>query len=258
MRRIGEARLHDHLARELHAARAQAEVDDRVLAEAADAAVEVAHRRAEEQAAEARQHRVADPAVQPRHRARLDPTGEAVAHHEVVAVAQVLEERAEVLEVVAVVGVGHDHVGAARGCPGSTRCRSPCGARSRPRARRTRELGRVVGAAVVGDDHFAGDARFAQPGHGLADAQRRRFRLRSGTAGRSRARARPRGIRPPPPPSRPSCPLRPSSPLDANRSGPATQSTQIRRVTKRHEPFGPYKSGLDPSPLRRRIRCGER
>ena len=130
MRRFGEARLHDHLARELHAARAQPEIDDRVLAEPADAAVEVAHRRAEEQPADARQHRVADAAVQPRHRARLDAAREAVAHHEVVAVAEVLEERTEVLEVVAVVGVGHEHVRcrAPRGCRRSARCRSPCGA----------------------------------------------------------------------------------------------------------------------------------
>ena len=94
-------------------ARAETEVEDRVFSKRANAAVEVADRCSVEEAADARQERVADPAMEPRHRAGLDATREAVAHHEVVAVAEVLEERPEVLEVVAVVGIGHEHERAA-------------------------------------------------------------------------------------------------------------------------------------------------
>ena len=42
------------------------------------------------------------------------PPVEPVAHHQVGAVAQLAEEAAEVVEGVAVVGVGHEHVLAAR------------------------------------------------------------------------------------------------------------------------------------------------
>ena len=48
------------------------------------------------------------------HGARLDAAGEAVAHDEVVAAAQRVDERAEVGEVVAVVGVAHDDEAPAR------------------------------------------------------------------------------------------------------------------------------------------------
>ena len=50
--------------------------------------MEVVDRDAEEQPAQVGQHRVAEVAVQRRHRARLDAAGEAVAHHQVGAVAQ--------------------------------------------------------------------------------------------------------------------------------------------------------------------------
>jgi hypothetical protein len=84
--------------------------------EAAQAAVEVAHRRAEEQPPEPGQHRVAQVAVQRRHRAGAMPP-KAVAHHQVVALTQLLDERVERREVVAVVGVAHDHEGPrAAGC----------------------------------------------------------------------------------------------------------------------------------------------
>ena len=67
-------------------------------AEAAHAAVEVADGDREEQPADARQHRVAELAVQARHRARLDAALEAVAHDQVVARAQLVDEGLEVVE----------------------------------------------------------------------------------------------------------------------------------------------------------------
>ena len=66
-----------------------------VALEAAQAAMEIAARAAEEDAADGGQHRVAEIAVQRRHRAGLDAAVETVAHHQVVAVAQLLDEAVE-------------------------------------------------------------------------------------------------------------------------------------------------------------------
>ena len=53
--------------------------------------------------------------MQHRHRARADAAGEAVAHHQVVALAQLGQEARDVREVIAVVRIGHEHIGAAGG-----------------------------------------------------------------------------------------------------------------------------------------------
>jgi hypothetical protein len=76
--------------------------------------VRVAHRRVEEDTADQCQDGVANPAVGPRHGAGLDSAHEAVAHDEVAAVAQLFDQRRNRREVVAVVGVAHDHEAAAR------------------------------------------------------------------------------------------------------------------------------------------------
>ena len=91
---LGQGRLDDHLAGELHAGRLQVERDHAVPAEAAQAAVEVADLAAEEQPADEGEHRVAEVAVQRRHRARLDAALEAVAHHQVGALAQLVRRTA--------------------------------------------------------------------------------------------------------------------------------------------------------------------
>ena len=50
-----------------------------------------------------------------RHRARSDPAEKAVAHDQLVALAKLLDEGHQIAEVVAIVGVAHDHVATARG-----------------------------------------------------------------------------------------------------------------------------------------------
>src|SRR6516165_5896475 len=107
---VREGGLHHHLAGELHAGRLEVERDGAVPPEAPQAAVEVAGLAVEEQAADEGEHRVAEVAVQGGHRARGDAALEAVAHHQVRAIAQFGDERHQVAEVVAVVGVAHDHV----------------------------------------------------------------------------------------------------------------------------------------------------
>src|SRR4029077_9979020 len=82
--------------------------------EAAQTAVEIAHRGAEKQASDEAQHRVAEIAVQLRHGAGTDPAPEAVSNDEEIALPQLVDESLQLREVVAIVGVSHDHVTAAR------------------------------------------------------------------------------------------------------------------------------------------------
>ena len=136
------------------------QVENRLPVESAQAAVEVADRRPEEEPADRGEHRVAEVLVQRRHRAGLDPAAEPVAHDQVVAGAQPLDELVEVGEVVAVVGVAHDHVGAARRRDAAEE-RGPVPLVDDVDDARTvgfRDLLRAVGAAVVGDDDLADDA----------------------------------------------------------------------------------------------------
>src|SRR5262249_23678628 len=104
---------------------------------------------------------------------------EAVAHHQVVALAQPDEEVVEVGEIVAVVAIAHDDVAPAR-CADSGEQRAAVAAGGDvdyTRAPTARDLLRAIGAAVVGDDDLAVDARIAQIPFGLLDAGSQRFRL---------------------------------------------------------------------------------
>ena len=65
--------------------------------------MEIAARAAEEQAADRAEHRVAEIAVQRRHGARRDAAEEPVAHDELVAGPQLLDEPVETAEIIAVV-----------------------------------------------------------------------------------------------------------------------------------------------------------
>ena len=109
-----QRRADDHLGGELHAGGSEAQPQHRLARDAAQAAVEVADVARVEEPADGGEHRVAEVAVLPGHRARLDAALEPVAHDEVEALAQLLEEAVEVAEVVGGVGVSHHHVAAPR------------------------------------------------------------------------------------------------------------------------------------------------
>src|SRR5690348_10778337 len=97
--------------------------------------------------------------MQRRHRSAFDSSLEPVAHHQLCAFTQFGDERHEIGEVVAIIGVAHDHVLAA----GSTNATNegisvalvPDG--DHPGAGLGGELPTAVGAAVVGNDHLAVD-----------------------------------------------------------------------------------------------------
>src|SRR6185369_13523830 len=85
------------------------------LVESAQSTVKITARTIEEQPSDSREHGITEIPVQPGHRIPLDTSFETVTHHQVETVTQLVEERTEVTEVVAVVGVPHDDRTAA-GC----------------------------------------------------------------------------------------------------------------------------------------------
>ena len=170
----GQCVGHDHLGRPFHAGGVQPEVEHGLATEAAQAAVEVTDGDAEQGAPQPRQHRVADPAVQPRHGARLDATGEPVAHHQVVAGPQALDELVERREVIGVVGVAHDDERAASGADAAhQRCAvTLLGHGHHAGALGLGELDRPVGRTVVGHQHLTPYAAALEVGPCGAHAHR--------------------------------------------------------------------------------------
>ena len=141
--------------------------------------MEVADGGFEKPAAHEAEDRVAEVAMQERHGSGSDAAGEAVAHDEVGAIAQFGEETWDVREVVAVVGVGHEDVLAARcGDAGVERCAvSASGHENETCAVRGCDGLRAVGGTVVGDDDFAGDVVVAEYGDRFIDTRGERLRL---------------------------------------------------------------------------------
>ena len=107
--------LHHHLGREFHARRSEIKCLNRAPPECPKATVEIVAGTLEEQPADRREYRIADVTVQPWHRIRLDASGKAISHHEVVPLAQLADEGADVGEFVAVIGVAHNHEATACG-----------------------------------------------------------------------------------------------------------------------------------------------
>ena len=176
----GERGAYDQLGGELHARHAESERPDALPVEAADAAVEVADLlQPEHEASDPRQDRVAQIPVQERHGTGSDAALEPVAHDHVVALAQLVDERAEVGQVVGVVRVGHDDVPPAGRLDAGHQCAAVAADRGGHHAGPVL-LGdalRTVGRPVVADQDLAVDAEVVQALAGLLDAHGERLRL---------------------------------------------------------------------------------
>jgi hypothetical protein len=98
--------------------------------------------------------------------------GEAIAHHQVVALLELGQEARQMFEVVAGVGVGHHNVLAAGGLDaGDQRCAVAAGGDiNHARAFRQRNGLRAVDRAIIGDQDFALHARIVDRPHRLAHA----------------------------------------------------------------------------------------
>ena len=165
-----------HLGGELHAGRAQVEPRQHVAPQRAHAAVRVADAGAEEDVEDAGEDRVADVAVQPRHRARVDVV-HPVAHDELGALVELLDEARDLAEVVREVGVAHHDVAAARGGEAGEVGAAVAAPRlvHDARAGRRGELGGAVLGGVVGDDDLARDAGARAAPSSAASTQRSMF-----------------------------------------------------------------------------------
>ena len=134
----------------------------------------VADRCAEEQVEDPGQKRVADVAAEATHRPRPDEPAEPVTDDQIVPQAEPFEEGGELFRPQVVLAVGvpqHDVEARRRFDPRAKRAAvAPPRDADDPRAEAPGDLGRPVGAAVVGDDHLALHPHPLQRSDRLADA----------------------------------------------------------------------------------------
>ncbi len=169
---FAQARLDHHLAGELHAGRREIQTLVGVLAEATQATMRILDRRAEKEVQDAGKDRVADVAVHPRHGSGQNASLEAIAHHQLVAPAQLLDKGRQPREVVGIVGVAHDDVLAQGGRDPSLQSATVTLALDVDHARPlvAGQLLRTVGAAIVGHDDLTADAHAVEARARLGDA----------------------------------------------------------------------------------------
>jgi hypothetical protein len=165
-------RANHHLGCELHSRGVQVERRQDVPPEGAHSAMDVAHARLAEEVQETAQDRIADVTVQPWHCAGLDAV-HPIAHDELSAVVELVDEARDVVEVVRQIGVDHDHVVAARSAEAGEVGAAVAAPRLEDDARAggAGELAASVLRAVVDDDHFAGDPVLFEHRVGKVDAQ---------------------------------------------------------------------------------------
>src|SRR5580693_5885391 len=118
----------------------------------------------EEESANEAQYRISQVPVQSRHRARCDPALKPVAHHQVSAAPESLDERHQGGEVIAVIGVAHDHITSASFGDPAPQCISVTTVSDSddPGSGLAGQLLAAVGAAIIGYDDFAADVVFSQ------------------------------------------------------------------------------------------------
>jgi hypothetical protein len=110
----------------------------------------------------------------PRHRARRDPALEPVAHHQVRALAQLVNKGHQVGEIIGVVGVAHDDECAVGGDNAAHQCVAVSLVADGNHAGTClfSQLLAAVRAAVIGHQDLAVDTALGEESHSLADARR--------------------------------------------------------------------------------------
>jgi hypothetical protein len=81
---------------------------ERISRVRAKAAVEVSSWRAEEQSPDRRQDGIPDVTILPRHRSSLNYAAEAISRYQIIAGAELRNERRRIREIIGIVGVAHD------------------------------------------------------------------------------------------------------------------------------------------------------
>src|SRR5258708_32092476 len=148
--------LDDKLEGKLHTGAAQIQFAVERAPESSHAAVAVAYSRTEEKIHQPAQTGIAKISVQRRHGAGLDAAAKAIAHNEVVAPAQFVDEIGNLAEIVAVIGVSHDDIFTAGGADARLqRCAvAPFGDADYGGSIVLGNFNRAIGRAVVRDNHF--------------------------------------------------------------------------------------------------------
>ena len=111
-------RLDNHFQRKFHSRAAHVQPVVKSARKSAHAAIAVANARVKKSVEQRGEAGVAQVLVRRRHRSRLDSPAEAIAHHDVVAFPQLLDEARNVGEVVTIVRIAHDDKRAA--CSGNS------------------------------------------------------------------------------------------------------------------------------------------
>jgi hypothetical protein len=168
-----EGGLDHHLAGELHPGGGQVQAEDRLAPEGAQPAVEVPDPAVEEEPAEPAQQGIADDPVAPGHGRWLDAAPKAIAHDQVVSLAELLDQSWDGSEVVALIGVDDDDV-LAPGClDASTQGAAIATLRDLDDAGVAvpGDLDRAVGAPVVGDDDLTAESGGSEASLGDVNAR---------------------------------------------------------------------------------------
>src|SRR5258708_3498721 len=165
--------LDDKLEGKPHTGAAQIQFVVESAPESPHAAVAVAYSRAEEKIHQPAQTGIAKVSVQRRHGAGLDAAAKAIAHDEVVAPAQFVDEIGNLNEIVAVIGVAHDDVFTAGGGDARLQRRAvaPLVDADYGGSIVLGNFNRAIGRAVVRDNHFAVQARAANSGERFLHAK---------------------------------------------------------------------------------------
>src|SRR5919106_6152982 len=151
--------LHNHLAGELHPGCSEFHFANRLFAKAAKSTMKITTGTSKKKSPHSAKHGIAEIPVQKRHGTGLDPALETVSHNQVVPLTQLCHKARNVKEVVAIVGISHDHV-PATSRSNATDQRIPVPSRGdlhKPRPLSERNSLRAVGAAVIGNDDLAID-----------------------------------------------------------------------------------------------------
>ena len=134
--------------------------------------MEIADADTEEQTADPAQDRIAQIPMERRHGSGSNPAFEAVAHDKIHPLTQLVHKDLKAGEIVAVIGIAHDGVFAARGSDPPQQGRTIPLLRHihHPGAQAAGYLLGSVRAAVIRYQHFSVDAGALQIGFGLHDA----------------------------------------------------------------------------------------
>ena len=141
--------------------------------------MEIADRPAEENPPNGGQHRIAQIAMQGRHGARRNAALEAIAHHQIITIAQSGDEGIKRAEIIGIIAIAHDDIttACARNARNQRRAIAFFGHINHPRTKPARNGLAAIGTAIIRDQHLARNTTPRQVPKCLLDAGCQGFSL---------------------------------------------------------------------------------